>query len=213
MERLVPGPRAGLEERYTLADALAVATYLNVFVRHCRGGADGEPGAAGERHRADRHERPTASSCRASTTRCGSSPTTCGESALDVHVDCDTHDLVEVYVPGGWPHRVADLGPFPLLDVTATAAENERRADRERRQPLAHRPSRRRNPICGRGRPNDRNPESASSAPIPAATNSFEHPDRVTVEAEALDAFGDGTLLQFPAASHTVITTGEEARR
>jgi hypothetical protein len=26
----------GLEERYTLADALAVATYVNVFVRHCR---------------------------------------------------------------------------------------------------------------------------------------------------------------------------------
>ena len=29
------GERSGLEERYTLADALAVATYLNVFVRHC----------------------------------------------------------------------------------------------------------------------------------------------------------------------------------
>ena len=27
---------AGLEERYTLADALAVATYLNIFIRRCR---------------------------------------------------------------------------------------------------------------------------------------------------------------------------------
>src|SRR5207244_11003813 len=30
------GERSGLEERYTLADALAVATYLNIFVRGCR---------------------------------------------------------------------------------------------------------------------------------------------------------------------------------
>src|SRR5262249_33130483 len=29
-------PTSGLEERYSLADALAVATYLNVFVRQCQ---------------------------------------------------------------------------------------------------------------------------------------------------------------------------------
>ena len=28
--------KAGIEEQYTLADALAVATYLNIFIRHCR---------------------------------------------------------------------------------------------------------------------------------------------------------------------------------
>ena len=28
--------RRGLEEHYSLADALAVATYLNIFIRHCR---------------------------------------------------------------------------------------------------------------------------------------------------------------------------------
>src|SRR5207342_1641910 len=27
---------AGVEERYTLTDALALATYLNGFIRHCR---------------------------------------------------------------------------------------------------------------------------------------------------------------------------------
>ena len=27
---------SGLEERYTLADALAIATYLNIFIRHCQ---------------------------------------------------------------------------------------------------------------------------------------------------------------------------------
>ena len=114
---------AGLEERYTLADALAVATYLHAFVRHCRVARMANLAQLVNviapivtrpdglflqtiyhplRLFAD-HLRPV---------------------ALDVHVDCDTHDLVEVYVPGGWPHRVADLGPFPLLDVTATAAEN-----------------------------------------------------------------------------------------
>ncbi|MGG7378444.1 alpha-L-arabinofuranosidase C-terminal domain-containing protein, partial [Escherichia coli] len=28
--------QAGIEERYDLSDALAVATYLNIFIRHCR---------------------------------------------------------------------------------------------------------------------------------------------------------------------------------
>ena len=34
---MVPRAREdlGLEERYNLSDALAVATYLNVFARHC----------------------------------------------------------------------------------------------------------------------------------------------------------------------------------
>jgi len=45
-----------LEERYTFADALAVGTYLNIFTRKLRLGADGQPGADGERHRAHRHQ-------------------------------------------------------------------------------------------------------------------------------------------------------------
>ena len=40
------------------------------------------------------------------------------EVVLDAHVECETHDLTTE--ASSWPHRVADLGPFDLLDVSAT---------------------------------------------------------------------------------------------
>jgi alpha-N-arabinofuranosidase len=40
------------------------------------------------------------------------------EYVLDVYVDCETHDLTTE--ASSWPHRVADLGPFDLLDDSAT---------------------------------------------------------------------------------------------
>ena len=46
----------GVEERYNLSDALAVATYLNGFIRHCRVRAHGQLRPAGERDRADLHQ-------------------------------------------------------------------------------------------------------------------------------------------------------------
>lgn len=47
--------------------------------------------------------------------------------------------------------------------------------------------------------------------PDPQAVNSFEDPNRVAVETEQLESLRDGTVLRFPAHSHTVITCGEEA--
>jgi alpha-L-arabinofuranosidase len=40
------------------------------------------------------------------------------EVVLDAHVECETYDLT--MEASSWPHRVADLGPFDLLDVSAT---------------------------------------------------------------------------------------------
>ncbi len=40
------------------------------------------------------------------------------EVVLDAYVECETHDLTTE--ASSWPHRVADLGPFDLLDVSAT---------------------------------------------------------------------------------------------
>jgi alpha-L-arabinofuranosidase len=37
---------------------------------------------------------------------------------LDAYVECETHDLTTE--ASSWPHRVADLGPFDLLDVSVT---------------------------------------------------------------------------------------------
>jgi alpha-L-arabinofuranosidase len=201
----------GLEERYTLADALAVATYLHAFVRHCRvlrmanlaqlvnviapivTSPDGlflQTIYHPLRLFAD-HLRPV---------------------ALDVHVDCDTHELDEVHVPGGWPHRVADLGPFPVLDVTATAEEN---SDGLTLSVVNRSPS---DTIDARllfadgilARPAIL---ERVSGPDPTAINSFEQPDLVAVEKERLEVFGEGTVIQLPPHSHTVISVGEDVAR
>ena len=43
--------------------------------------------------------------------------------ALDPSVICETHALESDSAAGGREHRIADLGPFPLLDVSATRDE------------------------------------------------------------------------------------------
>jgi alpha-N-arabinofuranosidase len=107
-----------LEESYTLADTLAVATYLNIFLRQCRTvrmanlaqlvnviapivtSPDGMF-LQGIYH-------PFRLMAAASQ-----------EVAVDTFVDSGTH--VHADPPGErWPHRVADLAPFQLLDVAAS---------------------------------------------------------------------------------------------
>jgi alpha-N-arabinofuranosidase len=110
--------RSGLEERYTLADALAVATYLNVFVRRCAGLRMAnlaqlvnviapivtEP------------DRLLLQSIYHPLRLCAEHVR---EVALDPLVRCET--VAHADAPGApWPHRVADLGPFAVLDVAAT---------------------------------------------------------------------------------------------
>ncbi len=195
---------AGLEERYTLADALAVATYLHAFVRHSRvvrmanlaqlvnviapivTSPDGlflQTIFHPLRLFAD-HLRPV---------------------ALDVHVDCDTHEHVDVEVAGGWPHRVGDLGPFPLLDATAMRDQD---GDGLTLSVINRSPSdavdaaiRFADPFESRAMRIER-----VLGPDPQATNSFEQPDRVGVHTES-GTLGDGGTIRFPACSHTVITT------
>jgi alpha-N-arabinofuranosidase len=110
--------RSGLEERYTLADALAVGTYLNVFVRQCSALRMANlaqlvnviapivttPG--GLLLQSIYHPlRLCAEHVR--------------EVALDPLVRCET--VAHADASGApWPHRVGDLGPFALLDVAAT---------------------------------------------------------------------------------------------
>lgn len=180
----------GLEERYTLADALAVATYVHIFVRHCQvvrmaNLAQLVNVIAPIVTRPDglflqtiyhplrlfaEHLRPV---------------------ALDVHVDCDTHDLVEVVkAPGGWPHRVSDLGPFPVLDVTASIGE---RGEGLTLSVVNRSPT---DAVDAQLRFADAFEACAATVervagPDPEATNSFEDPDRVGVETEQLDALGE----------------------
>ena len=117
----------GVEERYTLTDALAVAGYLNGFIRHCR-----EVRIANFAQLVNAiapvFTSPTGLFLQtiyhplrlyAEHTR---------ELALDVHVEGETYDLpalqeVRAATAGALPgrlHHVADLGPFTLLDASAT---------------------------------------------------------------------------------------------
>jgi alpha-L-arabinofuranosidase len=119
-ERSPEARRSGLEERYDLSDALAVATFLNIFIRHCRSVRMANVAQLVN------VIAPIMTTPRglflqsiyhpfrlyAEHTR---------EIALDVHVECDAY----TFAPGEEdesvrPHRVADMGPFALLDATAT---------------------------------------------------------------------------------------------
>ena len=107
-----------LEESYNLADALAVATYLNIFVRRCR------TVRMANLAQLVNVIAPVVTSPRGLFTQSIYHPfalmaTASQELALDTSTDSGTHAHQD-RAADRWPHRVADLGPFQLLDVAAT---------------------------------------------------------------------------------------------
>ena len=115
-----------LEERYDFNDALAVATYLNIFVRHCDwvkmanlaqmvnaiapivatpGGADVQP-----------IYYPFLLSSEVVL-----------DQAVDVLVRAPAVPAPAPPVPDRYAHRIDDLGPFSVLDAAATCDEEMRR--------------------------------------------------------------------------------------
>lgn len=118
------GERTGLEEHYTLADALAVATYLHIFIRNC-----GTVRIANQAQLvnviAPLMTNPTGLFFQtiyhplrllAAHTR---------EVALDPLVEAQTVSHEDQSV-SPWPHRIADLAPFSTLDVAATRDQDRR---------------------------------------------------------------------------------------
>jgi alpha-L-arabinofuranosidase len=108
---------SGLEERYNLSDALAVATYLNIFARNC------ETVKIANLAQMVNVIAPIFTNDEGLFLQTIYHPLKlCAEHmrevVLDAHVDCETHDLTTE--ASSWPHRVADLGPFEVLDVSAT---------------------------------------------------------------------------------------------
>ncbi|MGH9107743.1 MAG: alpha-N-arabinofuranosidase [Acidimicrobiales bacterium] len=108
----------GLEERFVLQDALAVGTYLNVFVRNCSW---------------------VAMANLAQMVNAIAPIVTTPEAAVVqpiyypvlLHAEGHLQTAVDAFVGGPtvqapdelrsrWPHRVADLGPFTLVDAAAT---------------------------------------------------------------------------------------------
>jgi alpha-L-arabinofuranosidase len=108
-----------LEERYDLSDALAVGTYLNIFVRNC------EWVRMANLAQLVNAIAPIVTTPERATVQPIYYPLLLhAGAALDEAVDLWV-DGAAVEQPGGlddsrWPHRIDDLGPFDLVDAAAT---------------------------------------------------------------------------------------------
>jgi len=115
-----------LEERYTFPDALAVGTYLNIFVRNCDW-----VGMANLAQMVNAIA-PVVTTPETAVTQPIYYPVLLhAQSALDLAVDLYVDGPV-VTLPasaptGRWPHRVADLGPFTMIDAAATVSTGRNR--------------------------------------------------------------------------------------
>ena len=123
---------AALEERYSFADALAVATYLNIFVRNC------------DWVRMANLAQMVNAIAPIVTTKTGAFVQPIyypvllhAQAALDEAVDaCVSRRPSKAREPGDrWQHRIADLGPFSTIDASATSDAGEDQGRRHNRQP------------------------------------------------------------------------------
>ena len=115
---------SGLEECYNLSDALAVATYLNIFFRRC------EMVKIANLAQMVNVIAPVFTSEEDLFLQTIYHPLSlyaehAGETVLDAYVDCEMHDLRREE-SSSWPNRVSDLGPFDVLDVSATCSASGR---------------------------------------------------------------------------------------
>jgi alpha-L-arabinofuranosidase len=193
----------GLEERYTLADALAVATYLNVFVRHCRTVRMANL-AQLVNVIAPVVTRPDGLFLQAIYHPLRLYAEHTQPLALDALVDCEEVTHVDPPAPDPWPHRVADLGPFKLLDVAATRDPDARRlvlAVVNRSPDNAVRTTVSLGGAVASGQVTTWRVDAAD----PRASNDFDHPDEVTVTTEHRPAKADQLEEDFPPHSLTLL--------
>jgi alpha-N-arabinofuranosidase len=110
---------ASLEERYSFADALAVATYLNIFVRNCKW------------VRMANLAQMVNAIAPIVTTEEGAfvqpiyypfllHSTTALDDAIDAWVESPTVEAPPLSSGEYWRHRIGDLGPFTTIDASAT---------------------------------------------------------------------------------------------
>ncbi len=117
-------PGGPLEERYTFPDALAVATYLNIFIRNC------DWVRMANLAQLVNAIAPLVTSPDALATQPIWYPVLMHaqaalETAVDVHVSAPLVNPAPG--PSRWPHQVTDLGPFSLVDAAATSSADARR--------------------------------------------------------------------------------------
>jgi alpha-N-arabinofuranosidase len=117
--------RGDLAERYTFDDALAVATYLNIFIRNCARvrmanlaqmvNAIAPIVTTGDAAAVQPIYYPFLLHARAAL-----------DTAVDVHVDGPTVSPELPPSASRWPHHVTDLGPFALVDAAASVSADRR---------------------------------------------------------------------------------------
>jgi alpha-L-arabinofuranosidase len=192
-----------LEERYTLSDALAVATYLNVFARNC------ETVKIANLAQMVNVIAPIFTSEDDLFLQTIYHPLRlCAEHmqpfVLDAYVECEKHTLRDE--ESSWPHRIADMGPFDVLDVSATRDESGRNLtlvvvnrdpEREARTTIQLTDAALDGTITA----------YELTGEEPGATNDFGR-ERVGVSERSLQAKGDSLEYGFLACSVTVLRAG-----
>jgi alpha-L-arabinofuranosidase len=115
-----------LEERYTFPDALAVATYLNIFIRNCAWVT------MANLAQLVNAIAPIVTSPAAAAPQPIYYPlllhaAAALDLAADVHVTGPAVSPAGLDGTGRWQHRIADLGPFTIVDAAATVSAGRHR--------------------------------------------------------------------------------------
>src|SRR5262249_23470577 len=195
----------GVEERFDLSDALAVGTYLNGFIRQCRivklANLAQLVNAIGAifTNKQGLFLQTIYHPLRLYTEHTLA-------TALDVHVDGPTYDLPPEREDEqkGRVHHVADLGPFQLLDATASCDEKAEKLtlsvvnlDKDK----SHKATIDLGGVAVTGGLQ----VSEVTGPDVGAVNSFAQPDVVGVRERKVNAQGSRIDYEFPARSVSVL--------
>jgi alpha-N-arabinofuranosidase len=196
---------SGLEERYTLGDALAVATYLHAFVR-CADVVKMANLAQLVNVIAPIVTREDGLFLQTIYHPLRLFGDYLGTSAMSTHVESERHEFTEPPTDDPRLHRIADLGPFPVLDAVATRSGGDgplmlsvinRSPDTDVTAQVD---------VNGPYVPGPARVEEVNG-PSWDTMNSFENPESVSTQTADIKTFAGGRTYRFPAHSHTVIVT------
>ncbi len=197
------GAATRLEERYDLSDALAVAAYLNIFVRQC------DVVTMANLAQMVNVIAPVFTSPDGLYLQSIYHPLRLLaeetlELVLDTWAESPRVELPVLVEGQDAPSRVANLGPFDVLDVAATRDADRsvlsvslvNRSEHEAMEVTIDLSA---GTATGTIERHEVNGEGVH------AINDFDGPDRVSVTSSTEAAEGDRLVLQLPAHSHTVL--------
>jgi alpha-N-arabinofuranosidase len=197
-------PESRLEENYDLADALAIASYLNSFIRHS------ESVKMANLAQLVNVIAPIFTSPEGLFLQTIYHPLRLyaehiQEIALDVHVESETLTLTAESERAPYTPRFRDLGPFPLLDVSATRDASGKKltiAVVNRDRDHAHQTSIHFADAVTIGEIS----AYEVNADALSTTNSFALPDAVTVQERQITVPDGALTYAFPAHSLTLLS-------